>query len=78
MEDRKYSFFQHRDCEFFPCHDIEELNCLFCFCPLYMTGDKCGGSFTCTREGIKDCSGCVYPHIRENYDRIIQRLYGKG
>ena len=32
-----YKFFQHKDCEFFPCHKTnkpEDFNCLFCYCPL--------------------------------------------
>ena len=43
-EGKKYAFFQHKECEFFPCHpvkDAETFNCLFCYCPLYALGDKC-------------------------------------
>ena len=72
-----YKFFQNRQCEYFPCHagaDPENFNCLFCFCPLYALGDKCGGSFTYTQGGIKDCSGCLRPHRRENYDKICAGL----
>ena len=45
----QYSFFSHKNCEFFPCHktdDPDNFNCLFCYCPLYALGDKCGGNFT--------------------------------
>ena len=72
-----YDFFQNKQCEYFPCHqgaDPENFNCLFCFCPLYALGDKCGGSFTYTPEGIKDCSQCRKPHRRENYDIIIEKM----
>ena len=72
-----YKFVQNRSCEYFPCHDgvdCGEFNCLFCFCPLYALGDRCGGNFTYTESGIKDCSGCTRPHIRENYDSIIARM----
>lgn len=43
-----YRFFNHSACEFYPCHDMpaEDLNCLFCFCPLYRLGEDCGGNFT--------------------------------
>ena len=47
-EECHYSFFQHTQCEFFPCHKTakpEDFNCLFCYCPLYALGDKCGGNF---------------------------------
>ena len=36
-EGKQYSFFCHKECEFFPCHetkDPENFNCLFCYCPL--------------------------------------------
>jgi len=72
-----YDFFQNKQCEYFPCHqgaDPENFNCLFCFCPLYALGDKCGGSFTYTPEGIKDCSQCRKPHRRENYDKIMEKM----
>ena len=38
MSEKHYSFFQNRECEYFPCHkgaDPETFNCLFCYCPLY-------------------------------------------
>ena len=74
---RHYDYFQHRECEYFPCHekaDPENFNCLFCFCPLYALGDKCGGNFTYTKDGIKNCSNCLRPHKRENYDGIIRQM----
>ena len=46
---RNYSYFSHRECEYFPCHpgaDPDNFNCLFCYCPLYVLGADCGGSFT--------------------------------
>lgn len=72
-----YKFVQNRDCEYFPCHagvDCEAFNCLFCYCPLYALGDRCGGSFSYTEGGIKDCSRCIRPHRRENYDRIMEKM----
>ena len=75
MED-KYRFFAHRECEFFPCHpgaDPERFNCLFCYCPLYCLGKNCGGNFTVLENGVKDCSGCLYPHIPENYQEVNSR-----
>ena len=72
-----YKFFQNRKCEYFPCHegvDEESFSCLFCYCPLYALGDRCGGSFTYTENGIKDCSGCVKPHCRENYEKMMKKM----
>ena len=72
-----YDFFQNKECEYFPCHqaaDSENFSCLFCFCPLYALGDKCGGNFRYTEGGIKDCSDCLRPHKRENYETICKQM----
>ncbi len=70
-----FDFFQNKECEYFPCHkdaDPETFSCLFCYCPLYVLGDRCGGNFSYTAEGIKDCTNCLRPHQRENYNCICQ------
>jgi len=67
-------FMANRACEYFPCHpdaDPEHFNCLFCYCPLYALDDACGGNFTYTAEGVKDCSSCLLPHRPEGYDHIL-------
>ena len=68
-----YQFFNHRLCEYYPCHqmDQEKMNCLFCFCPLYVLKD-CGGNYQ-MKGDIKDCSNYIVPHQRENYDYIMKR-----
>ena len=68
-----FSFFQNDRCEYFPCHkteQTEDFNCLFCYCPLYALGRRCGGNFRYTEAGVKDCSNCLIPHRRENYAYI--------
>lgn len=72
-----YDFFQNKECEYFPCHphaDPESFSCLFCYCPLYCLGDKCGGQFTYLNNGIKDCTNCLRPHKRENYIGIQNQM----
>ncbi|MBR3737467.1 MAG: cysteine-rich small domain-containing protein [Eubacterium sp.] len=71
-----YSYFKNINCEYFPCHKIEGdyFNCLFCFCPLYTLGDKCGGNFTYNEKGIKDCSACTLPHSDGGYDYITKKF----
>ena len=72
-----FDFFQNKACEYFPCHkgaDPESFSCLFCYCPLYALGDKCGGHFTYTENGIKDCSNCLRPHKRECYGDITREI----
>ena len=72
-----YKFFENKECEFYPCHKgMKEINCLFCYCPLYRLED-CGGSFKLLKNGVKDCSGCTFPHVRENYEKVIKKLSEK-
>lgn len=76
-DDSNFKYFQHTACEYFPCHPVDELadfNCLFCYCPLYALAENCGGSFTYTKKGIKNCSTCNFPHQRENFDTVLEKL----
>lgn len=78
-EKKEFSFFSHKKCEYFPCHQgipEEDFNCLFCYCPLYALGKNCGGNYQITEKGIKNCSDCLIPHQRKNYEYIISR-YGE-
>ncbi len=72
-----HDFFQNLECEYFPCHDgadPDKFSCLFCYCPLYALGDQCGGNFTYTDSGIKDCSSCMRPHMRDQYTNICEKI----
>ena len=72
-----YRFFQNDGCEYFPCHKVADscdFNCLFCYCPLYALGDQCGGNYSYTDNGIKDCSGCLIPHDPKGYDYVLSHF----
>lgn len=73
-----YSFFENKECEYYPCHKAERINCLFCFCPLYGLND-CGGDFKIIigkdKKRIKDCSDCTKAHdMATGYDFVLSRL----
>ena len=82
-EGKHFAFYTNKECEYYPCHPVPEgteFNCLFCYCPLYMLGRKCGGNFTYLESGVKDCSKCLVPHRRENYGFIadsFQKIAGE-
>ena len=72
-----YSFFQNTDCEYFPCHKVSDtgsFNCLFCYCPLYALGKNCGGNFSYTENGIKDCTNCLIPHREGGYQYVNDKF----
>lgn len=68
-----YKFFTNKECEYYPCHNLENINCLFCFCPLYYI-DNCGGNYTVLDNGLKNCSKCKIPHSENGYDYIIKKI----
>ena len=70
-------FFENKSCEHYPCHELEEINCIFCYCPLYQYED-CGGNYKRTKRVIKDCSDCVFPHMRNNKKHIDKFLKEKN
>lgn len=77
MKSNSHSFFQNRDCKYFPCHqvtDLSEFNCLFCYCPLYTLGDQCGGNFSYTERGVKNCSQCSRPHSDGGYEYVLSKF----
>lgn len=74
---KKYAFFQNKECEYFPCHegaDAESFNCLFCYCPLYLLKEKCGGQFVRLENGVKDCSKCQIPHKPGGYEYVMGKM----
>ena len=85
MEDwygKHYSYFQNRECEYFPCHagaNPENFSCLFCYCPLYGMNPCPGSPEFIESHGrlIKSCAGCTFPHRAENYEKIIACLSGR-
>lgn len=71
-----YKFTQNRTCEYFPCHKVkneDEFNCLFCYCPLYMLGEDCGGNYKYTNN-FKDCSACTKTHLPGAFDHVMSKM----
>lgn len=74
-------FFANTYCEYYPCHEgIDEMNCLFCFCPLYHLEDCPGTPSYKEKNGkkIKVCTSCIFPHKPENYDLIMEIIKNGG
>lgn len=71
------SFFANKDCKYYPCHSGgEEINCLFCYCPLYHM-ENCPGLNEYKEIGgkkVKVCTNCSFPHKPENYDQVVSLL----
>lgn len=75
--ENSYRYFENRECRYFPCHEeLDECNCLFCYCPMYARKDCPGKPGYLEKAGrkIKVCTDCTFPHLPENYDRIMEIL----
>lgn len=66
------SYFSNSGCEYYPCHGIENQNCLFCYCPLYLVAD-CGGNFSLA-GGARDCSRCGIVHDEGGWEYVQKKL----
>lgn len=75
--ENSYRYFENRACQYYPCHEgMEEMNCLFCYCPLYCL-EHCPGNYKyleVNEKKIKECTDCTFPHRPESYDVIIKFL----
>lgn len=69
-------YFENRSCEYYPCHNLDSMNCLFCYCPMYNYSDCPGDNYYKDKNGkkVKVCTNCTFPHQPDNYDYIIQFL----
>lgn len=72
--ENSHRFFENRACRYFPCHKgLEDINCLFCYCPMYLR-EYCPGNPQYLEKDGKKIKDCTFPHRPENYDKIIQVL----
>ncbi|MBR3225994.1 MAG: hypothetical protein IKF78_11800 [Atopobiaceae bacterium] len=74
------TFFRNTACDYFPCHDgvePDEFNCLFCYCPLYALGPRCGGDFAYTASGTKDCSACTVLHAGDAGASLVKKRFAQ-
>ena len=75
--ENSYRFFENKEWQYYPCHKgIENMNCLFCYCPLYSREHCPGKPEFLEKDGrrIKVCTNCTFPHQPQNYDKVIQVL----
>ncbi len=79
--ENSYRYFQNSECEYYPCHKgVDNINCLFCFCPLYYM-EKCPGEYKyieVNEKKVKECTNCTFPHKAENYYVIINILSARN
>ncbi len=74
---KNYQFFQNKNCDFFPCHPVNDkktFNCLFCYCLLYALKNRCEGNFNILGDGVKDCSQCLIVHGSKGYDYVMSKM----
>ena len=61
--ENSYRFFENKECQYYPCHKgIENMNCLFCYCPLY-SREHCPRKTGVFRKGRQADQGMYKLHI---------------
>lgn len=72
-----FCYFENHECKYYPCHKgSDNINCMFCFCPFYTFANCPGNPVFIERNGvkIKKCTDCVFPHLKDNYPKVISLL----
>ena len=73
MED-SYRYFENHACVYYPCHKgIEHMNCLFCFCPLYLRKD-CPGNPRFFEKNGKEIKIIFQRHVMNCRKNIYQNM----
>ena len=72
-EGKHFAFYTNKECEYYPCHPVPEgteFNCLFCYCPLYMLGRKCGGTSPIWKAASRTAASAWYPTAGRTMDLL--------
>lgn len=68
------------ECPYYPCHNLVDMDCQFCYCPFYPCGDgRTGGKWLKGKGGewIFSCEDCVWIH-KPQVVRMVRRLLLQG
>lgn len=72
-----FCYFENHECKYYPCHKgSDNINCMFCFCPFYTFANCPGNPAFIEKNGvkIKKCTDCLFPHLKDNYSKVISLL----
>lgn len=67
----------NRECEHYPCHNLSEIDCTFCFCPFYPCNDNLtGGEMVTTENGkvVWGCKKCTWIHKPKVAKKVLNEL----
>ena len=68
----KWNFpFQDKDCEYYPCHNMDDMYCNKCYCSIYPCKNTKYGVYL--KNGVWSCKKCTLVHTKE-YVRISDIL----
>jgi Zn-finger protein len=63
-----------KNCGYYPCHKLEDMDCTYCYCPVYpCKNEGYGGRWVKTKDPtsiypkgfalmVWDCSDCIFLH----------------
>lgn len=74
---------KNKKCKYYPCHNMIDQDCKYCFCPLYpCLDDKLGdyvyinGTIQLGKDGkqLWDCSSCTLLHTLKNTVKLVKLI----
>ncbi|MDR0911240.1 MAG: cobalt-precorrin-3B C(17)-methyltransferase [Methanobrevibacter sp.] len=68
----------NKTCQYYPCHDMNNQQCDFCFCPFYPCADgSTGGKWikNSKNESIWSCEDCSWVHEENTVKCIKNKIY---
>jgi Zn-finger protein len=62
-------------CPHYPCHKIEDMECEFCYCPIYPCYNDDLGEYISRLDGslVWDCSECTIMHTKKFVDAFQRK-----
>ena len=66
-----------KKCEYYPCHDLDVIDCTFCFCSFYpCEDDLTGGEIVTTENGkvVWGCKNCVWIHKPKVAQKVLNEI----
>ncbi|MDR2829484.1 MAG: cobalt-precorrin-3B C(17)-methyltransferase [Methanobrevibacter sp.] len=55
----------NKNCEYYPCHDMSNQQCDFCYCPFYPCGDGSTGGKWIKNKNVWNCMDCTWIHEKK-------------
>jgi precorrin-3B C17-methyltransferase len=64
----------NKSCEYYPCHNMKNQQCDFCFCPFYPCADGSTGGKWIKNKNVWNCIDCTWIHEKKVVDCVKDEI----